>query len=866
MSDFFGKAGMPWHGVMFVRKPHGDEQVSRGEFVVSYIDGMMTDKREDGFATLSAVYLAIKKYKEDCPWITQAAFKSDGAGAYAGLVFTVGISFFAKSLEVSIDDAYTGESGKNKTQLDGHFAVKGPKIRRLVAAALQDILTPDDLYEANVKTRGTNEAVQLFQPDRSAGSTLDVDTKSVKQLSSMSHRHYEYGQDGDLEWLVLRQQTNLGDGLSVDASKLRKPDAAQPLMLPRLLREDGSTSHVDDASPVLSASAAREQAAANSRSRGTEGAKGKRLPIARTKAGREHQESLRAQARAKAATAAEQQRAAKCAAELSRCAQSSSYWCRLDPSGHPLCNRVYQTARGLRVHCAKGKHTEGSIKPFQRSKGLVAAGRGSAHDRDIDLVQQQLSEVTRQSVTPMDVSDDSTLGLQPADGFSLVFADGNSYEFDQLQGGWARAQRLPSIRITVAQLEFIYEAFTVGKTFDKVKLSPAEAHEIMKEVGTPNAAVAKRFHGHPYFSKDLGAPRFSRTDLLDEPKIKGYFGKGGAALKKQLERAQERGVVEEEDDDGELDEDEGEGGDAAPKRRRKKRSGGRQGGAGAADHLLDARSKLGKYDHDVMRATDGNTRQHLNIKDLKALLADASLAQGGKRGELITRARMHAATLVSRARNAGPMTDGADGAAVTTGVAPAGDGAATAVGSGGAGGGDGSAAAATTGTNPADGEAGGRAAVSSRTMPTSSLRTSALPTGLSLSQAKAAKVAAVFSTCGALADASDRHIREAISDGRLQGMGLPWLRRLHASLRHLRSDTEDAGTAMAVEPAEECQTNQDSIVMDLSAQMAATVGSSSSKASSSGSSSPSSSSSSELGSAIGTDDDADSDSSADEGN
>ena len=35
MANFFGKAGMPWHGVMMVRKAHGDEKVEEGEYVVS---------------------------------------------------------------------------------------------------------------------------------------------------------------------------------------------------------------------------------------------------------------------------------------------------------------------------------------------------------------------------------------------------------------------------------------------------------------------------------------------------------------------------------------------------------------------------------------------------------------------------------------------------------------------------------------------------------------------------------------------------------------------------------------------------------------------------------------------------------------
>ena len=44
---------------------------------------------DSGFATLSAIYLALKQYKENNPWITHVAVKTDGAGAYAGIVFTV---------------------------------------------------------------------------------------------------------------------------------------------------------------------------------------------------------------------------------------------------------------------------------------------------------------------------------------------------------------------------------------------------------------------------------------------------------------------------------------------------------------------------------------------------------------------------------------------------------------------------------------------------------------------------------------------------------------------------------------------------------------------------------------------------------
>ena len=118
MSEYFGKAGMPWHGVMMIRKAHGDENMSEGEYVVSYIDGMMVDKKEDGFATLSAIDLALKAYKRDHPWITHAAVKTDGAGAYAGIVCTVGLSTMAERVGIRDIDHYIGESAQVSWILD----------------------------------------------------------------------------------------------------------------------------------------------------------------------------------------------------------------------------------------------------------------------------------------------------------------------------------------------------------------------------------------------------------------------------------------------------------------------------------------------------------------------------------------------------------------------------------------------------------------------------------------------------------------------------------------------------------------------------------------------------------------------------
>ena len=118
---------------------------------------------------------------------------------------------------------------------------------------MHDVLTPALLFEGVAKTLGKNEKALHFQVDRSAGSTLDA--KSVGKLSSMSHREYVYNKEHVFEALLLRQHTDQGKGLRVEAPSLRKP-SAQPFKPPKLLGEAGATCQ-----PVFNADGARMTAA-----------------------------------------------------------------------------------------------------------------------------------------------------------------------------------------------------------------------------------------------------------------------------------------------------------------------------------------------------------------------------------------------------------------------------------------------------------------------------------------------------------------------------------------------------------------------------------------------------------------------------
>jgi hypothetical protein len=340
--------------------------------------------------------------------------------------------------------------------------------------------------------------------------------------------------------LHLHQQTRLGDGFVVKSEKLRKPGATAfaGFATPRLIGDAGATN--SDAPGMSTAGAAVAKAAAAAAAAPdppaaathaawhdangacaecdtaadddvpdaaaadgttTTPATGK-LPVAKSKAGKEAAESCVAQGRLKRAQKHDRQAAAQNAFFNARCEQSENrHWCRLDPKGCATCmHPPFRTQKELDAHIAANAHTEGACRPFPAG---VAHGRGSARDRDINAANKALTEAVGASGA---MGASTTPTLQPAEGFTLTYADKQACEQDPPSSGWARAQRLPQVRCTVEQIEFIVEAYTIGehKTWDQVKLSPASANELMGKVGT--SACAAEYRGHPYFGADLGKP------------------------------------------------------------------------------------------------------------------------------------------------------------------------------------------------------------------------------------------------------------------------------------------------------------------------------------------------------------------------
>ena len=122
-SDWFGKAGTIWHGVMVVRKVWNAEK-SEFEYHATFETLVSDDKKEDGFAVLSSLRETFLNVKRDYPQITKATLLTDGAGCYSGTYLAINVAKLGEWTGVYVDNFFNSESGDGKSVLDSIFGVQ----------------------------------------------------------------------------------------------------------------------------------------------------------------------------------------------------------------------------------------------------------------------------------------------------------------------------------------------------------------------------------------------------------------------------------------------------------------------------------------------------------------------------------------------------------------------------------------------------------------------------------------------------------------------------------------------------------------------------------------------------------------------
>ena len=538
MSDFFGKRGMPWHGCMLVRKPLPAEagRYGLGEYVCEYKDAMMLGSKEDGYATLCAVHLALQEYKASYPHITRCTVKTDGAAAYSGATFTLGLSFMGEMVGVRVERHFIGEAGKNKSQLDGHFAVAGEALRRLICSGLHDVRTPTDLFRGLERVLATGTTATLFEVSR----TSEFEMATVQSLTLMSDREFEYDADGEFAALVLRRQSWLGDGLRMGVGALFPQGRKAP----------------EPARAVQTSLAATSAG------------------VARSDAGRQMQREAKAtRSKRKATNRAVRQAVFEAKLRAWR-STATCFRCSDHPTGTPGCDRCYLTESGLIKHIERGRS-----EPTVHRCGLVRVhaagapiGRESGRAQLCRAVAEQASTVARHGGE----GSSARPTLHAAADFSLRLCDASEWKPPAPVAGFASNQRLPSRRKSAAQLRFILFAAQDLKDKGYEPLHGHEASEVMLQMGT--AAMAARWPEVAYAEATSdGLPRLPRTARLEPSELTPILKMARAAIEAKLARLRAKETAPPGEGGGEADEADEEDEDGRPTGKRKRKAGGGAG-------------------------------------------------------------------------------------------------------------------------------------------------------------------------------------------------------------------------------------------------------------------------------------------------
>ena len=93
------------------------------------------DGKEDGTATFAAFQLSVQAFKKDFPHVKEIkSLRTDGANAYSGVEFLIGVSLMTEANGLPIRKMHIGCSGHNKNSQDAHFATASQALDRLVSS------------------------------------------------------------------------------------------------------------------------------------------------------------------------------------------------------------------------------------------------------------------------------------------------------------------------------------------------------------------------------------------------------------------------------------------------------------------------------------------------------------------------------------------------------------------------------------------------------------------------------------------------------------------------------------------------------------------------------------------------------------
>jgi hypothetical protein len=533
MVEFYGKRGIPWLGVMIIRKKLASEKKPNdtSNCIVEFTDVLMDDTKEDGPAVAAIFVEILKTYKARHPHITEAIPFTDGAGCFSGNFLFLYITRIGELTGIKITSVFVSEAGCGKTPHDAHFGMSRVHIINSVKAGRgkNDIRNGAQAVQAlqcNGGVRGTTAMVMqmLENPPK---------IKQVPKLKQLMHRTYHY--DGDrCVSVTLRAFYNRGQGTVLLRDQLDSywTEGVHPGILRHRV-------------PLVAESEKERKDFAVSPD---------------DKAKKVHERDKRSVKRQKK----NNERNEAAAAEREKILTMS----KLLACSTPKCTAAFQQKASLEKHEEAGVHYYGRkvSLPSKNQYLPTSSSRLPPQKPFTDLIISK-------------ASDRITMYVQKADtGPEVATANGEELKkchtyVSPVHGRAIKVSKVgkclkgprKNFRINAAQLQLVVDIFDLGETAKAFKSSPEQAEEMFKLVGTRKGA--ELWPEHPYMVSNVsGFPTFSMKDWLQVVQIKGYFSKTRKKLHKQLfkllrKQAQNGGnevVIEKEASSDEEDEPEPE--------------------------------------------------------------------------------------------------------------------------------------------------------------------------------------------------------------------------------------------------------------------------------------------------------------------
>ena len=327
-TNFFGKRGIPWHGIMIAYKV-GEE------LRVEFIDAIVRDSDEDAVSTFQQLIAGWSSFLLRHPGRNKTRLRSDGASCYSGGLFCKLLGFAWSLCGMQVIEHLIGEGGKNKTTLDGHFGQRGSMARTEVVKGkgAKDAVDAESLVAVLAGDRSKAPYTQMTTPNR---SSFSVGGDDIKGISHISQRVYEYDEDGSLLHVRLRQQTDLGDGRVILASDLLgKTEASDiPVALEHTVEDEVGAPH--NTLLTKGQKDAETEAAASKRELASE-----------------RKDGIVQNSRAERAKLATVERAKK-----------GRFFCSDAVGGNKFCNRNFKHVSALAKHLEAGNHSGGVFRPW----------------------------------------------------------------------------------------------------------------------------------------------------------------------------------------------------------------------------------------------------------------------------------------------------------------------------------------------------------------------------------------------------------------------------------------------------------------------------------------------------------------------